>query len=171
MAGALTPPTVYTQTVTTAALLTLTWKEEARSFLQGFGLLTVVLLLHRRPLFLAKTTGDPRIPASENQIWKGSAPKENSARKSATSHVYQGTALRAGWPSLLGELAAGNLGFPHRQEVHLCTAELKRKLCSLKFCSLREGWKHKEMVVTIEKENCSLREVNLVQSPYRKFLY
>ncbi|XP_025941444.1 coiled-coil domain-containing protein 27-like [Apteryx rowi] len=43
---------------------------------------------------------------------------------------------------------------------------------STKFCNLREGRKHEEMMVTIEKENCSLRQVNLVQSPmpnYGKF--
>ncbi|NXQ93889.1 CCD27 protein, partial [Sagittarius serpentarius] len=30
---------------------------------------------------------------------------------------------------------------------------------SAKFCSLREGQKHEEMMVTMEKENCSLRQV------------
>ncbi|XP_075028296.1 coiled-coil domain-containing protein 27 isoform X3 [Calonectris borealis] len=42
-----------------------------------------------------------------------------------------------------------------RQEVH----RAQRKIFSLKFCSLREEWKHEEMMMTIEKENCSLQQV------------
>lgn len=53
---------------TRAALLILTWQKEPRSFWHGFSLLTAVLLLRRYHLFLAKTAGDPGIPAPENQI-------------------------------------------------------------------------------------------------------
>ncbi|XP_075028298.1 coiled-coil domain-containing protein 27 isoform X5 [Calonectris borealis] len=41
----------------------------------------------------------------------------------------------------------------------LTERENQLQAMSTKFCSLREEWKHEEMMMTIEKENCSLQQV------------
>lgn len=137
---------------------------------QEFCLLTIVLQRYRCHVFLATTTGDPRIPASENWIWKWKAWKgAQRARKSATGHVCQGTTEPSGhnqesWQQ--GIQFLWNISLPNETGVDWWTTKLKCKIFSLKFCSLREEWKHEEMIVTTEKENCSLRQVNLVQAEH-----
>nr|XP_027299192.2 coiled-coil domain-containing protein 27 isoform X3 [Anas platyrhynchos] len=46
-----------------------------------------------------------------------------------------------------------------RLEKELRERESQLQAMSAKFCSLREEWKHEEIIVTTEKENCSLRQV------------